>query len=448
MKLQQVLAVIRVFETLYPNDDYDQIANEIASAAELSAAGACRQIHCHAVAAGLSSDVNVATALVRTYSVFGFLRDARNVFDETTSKTHVALWNAMLAGYAKAGDVESAQKVFDEMPERNLVSWTVFVSGFVQARRPREAARVFERMWVDGAEPDEVTMLAVVSACAQLGSLGSGKRVHGYVVKRGFFSSKLAIGNALIDMYAKSGSVRDAKSVFEAVGERRNAVTYTAMISGLALHGLGDEAAKAFSRMESDSVEPNGATFLSLLSALSRAAMVDTARRYFDEMGSRYKIRPGIEHYGCVIDSLGRAGRLDEAIELTKSMPFEPNAAVWGSLLSASNVYRDTELGERALRHLVALEPWNSGNNMLLANTYDSHGGYDESGVLRKAMRDSGVKKTPGWSSVEVDGNKFRRFVAGDTSNPDFLAAFEVLNRLNVAAGLPVKEVEFLELHT
>ncbi|PON63979.1 Tetratricopeptide-like helical domain containing protein [Parasponia andersonii] len=411
----------------------------------LSAVEVGRQIHCQAIGTGLDSNVNVVTSLVRMYSFCGCILDARKVFDGMNVRD-VALSNAMVAGYVKMGDVDSAWKVFEEMPERDLISWTSVIAGYAQMKRPKEAVMVFRRMQVENLEPDEVTVLAVLSACAHLGSAELGARIHNYMQKLGF-SRKLHLNNALIDMYAKSGSIRKALDVFRSMKER-SVITWTTMISGLALHGLGREASEMFSQMESALVKPNEITFIAILSACSHAGLVEMGRWYFNNMALQHGIQPKVEHYGCMIDLLGRAGYLQEAWELVRGMPFEANAAIWGSLLAASNIHGDTDLGEHALQQLMMLEPHNSGNYTLLSNIYAAFGGWDESGMVRKFMRDTGVKKMPGGSFIEVN-NRVHQFNAGDTSHSEFYGIFEVLreifNQLKMVGHLQKERIELLD---
>ena len=411
----------------------------------LSAVEVGRQVHCHAIGTGLDSDVNVVTALVRMYSCCGRILDARKMFD-AMSVRNLALWNAMVVGYVKVGDVDNAWKTFEGMPERNLISWTSVIAGYAQMKRPREAMIMFRRMEVENLEPDEVTILAVLSACAHLGSVKLGERIHNYMQKRGF-SRKLHLNNALIDMYAKSGSIRKALDVFESMKER-SVITWTTMIAGLALHGLGREANEMFSQMESALVKPNEITFIAILSACSHAGLVDMGRWYFNNMASQYGIQPKVEHYGCMIDLLGRAGYLQEAHELVRGMPYEANAAIWGSLLAASNIHGDAELGEYALQHLMMLEPQNSGIYTLLSNTYAAFGGWNDSRMVRKFMRDTGVKKMPGGSFIEVN-NRVHQFNAGDTSHSEFYQIFEVLceifNSFKMVGHIQKERIELLE---
>ncbi|KAK2980860.1 hypothetical protein RJ640_003087 [Escallonia rubra] len=393
----------------------------------LSAVALGREIHCQALCSGLDTNVHVAAALIQMYSSCTCVEDARKVFDEMPLRDVVS-WNAMVAGYVKVGDMDSAMEVFGRMPERNVISWTAVIAGYAQANRPSEAIFVFRRMQLDGVHPDEVSMLAALSACAHLGALELGEWIHSYTDKHGLRKT-VSLNNALIDMYAKSGNINKAVDIFENM-EHKTVITWTTIIVGLALHGLGREALQMFSRMVRARIRPNDVTFIGILSACSHVGLVEMGRWFFNAMGSRYGIKPRIEHYGCMTDLLGRAGCLQEAQELIRGMPFEANAAIWGSLLAASRIRGDTELGERALQHLIKLEPHNSGNYSLLSNMYTAHGSWNEAGNTRTVMRNIGVKKMPGGSCIEVD-KAVHEFKAGDRSHPQSDRIYMLVSQIN-----------------
>lgn len=334
----------------------------------------------------------------------------------------------MVAGYAKVGDVDIAQDLFERMPERNVISWTAVVTGYSQTNRPGEAIAFFRRMQLEGVQPDEVTMLAALSACAHLGALEVGEWIHNYVDTHGLRKT-IPLQNSLIDMYAKSGNINKAVEVFKSM-KQRNVVTWTTIIAGLALNGLGREALEMFSRMERAEIRPNRVTMLAVLSACSHVGLVETGCWYFNNMDLRYGIKPKIEHYGCMIDLLGRAGRLQEAVELLSRMPFEANGAIWGCLLAASRIHGNVYLGEIALQRLVKLEPHNSGNYSLLSNIYAALGRWNESGVMRKVMKDTGVKKIPGGSCIDVN-DRVHEFSAGDKLHPQSDRIYELLLQIN-----------------
>ncbi|PSR86930.1 Pentatricopeptide repeat-containing protein [Actinidia chinensis var. chinensis] len=409
----------------------------------LSAIHVGTQIHCQTLAAGLDCDLHVFTALIQMYASCRCVPDARKLFDGMLFRD-VTSWNAIVAGYAKIGDIDSALELFEQMPERNVVSWTCVIAGYSQADRPRDAIFIFRRMQVEGAgvEPDGVALLAVLSACASLGTLELGQWIHNYINKRGLHKT-VPLNNALIDMYAKSGNIRKAIQVFENM-KHKSVITWTTIISGLALHGLGREALEMFSRMERESMKPNDITFIAVLSACSHVGLVEMGRSYFNIMYSRYGLKPKIEHYGCMIDLLGRSGCLQEAQDLVSEMPFEANRAIWGSLLSASRIHGDVELAERAMQHLTMVEPHNSGNYMLLSNTYAALGRRNESRMMRKAMRDTGVIKVPGWSSIEVNGI-VEEFSAGERSHPISENIYTVLSQIIVQLKMDKEQWGMLE---
>ncbi|RWW66191.1 hypothetical protein BHE74_00026452 [Ensete ventricosum] len=387
-----------------------------------------REVHGQITRLGLDADVHVSTALVVMYSNCGEVNDARKLFDGFQHRD-VVMWNAMMAGYVKVGDVDSARDVFEQMSERNVVSWTTVIAGFADAARSDEAITMFRRMQLEGGiEPDEVALLAVLSACANLGALDLGEWIHSFIGKHGLYKT-IPLMNALIDMYAKSGNIHKALEVFEDM-KQRSVVTWTTLMAGFASHGLGFEALELFHRMEREHVKPNDVTFLAVLSACSHVGLTDLGRWYFDHMYSKYMIKPRIQHYGCMIDLLGRAGCLREARDLVRRMPFEPNGAIWGALLAAARSHGDAELGELALRHLVEIEPHNSGNYILLSNIYAAHEMWDDVAKLRKMMKERGVMNVPGASSIEVDG-AVHEFTSRDGSHPHFHRIYELLHEMS-----------------
>ncbi|CAK8570746.1 unnamed protein product [Lathyrus sativus] len=393
-----------------------------------------RQVHCVGVVTGLDSFLSTVCSVIQMYSSCGNdVSSARKVFDEFVLLfgENGSVWNAMIAAYAKVGDVCNARKLFDDMPQRDkdVFSWTALISGYTQTHNPSEAIKLFRRMQLENVKPDEIAILAVLSACADLGALRMGEWIHNYIEKHKL-SKIVPLYNSLIDMYAKSGNISKALQLFENM-KHKTIITWTTMISGLALHGLGKEALHVFSCMEKEGrVKPNEVTFIAILSACSHVGLVELGRDYFTSMRSRYGIEPKIEHYGCMIDLLGRAGHLQEAKKLLLQMPFEANAAIWGSLLAASTRCGDADLAEEALRHLMVLEPHHCGNYSLLSNTYASLGRWSESWMVRKDMRNAGVEKVPGISFIELN-NIVYEFIAGDKSSIYFVDIFDVLHSLD-----------------
>ncbi|XP_058098357.1 pentatricopeptide repeat-containing protein At3g62890-like [Magnolia sinica] len=435
-------------------------------------------IHAQTIVFGIpNSDVHIHTALLHMYAAGGNIENARSVFDRMLHKT-TATWNAMIAGYTKRGDVESAWNLFDAMPDRDEQSWNVMVcgyarigecdvagmlfegmpvktlptwnamiAGYAQDSRPADALEVFRQMQFAGVTPDKITMVAVLPACTQLGALELGEWLHVYADKNRL-SSNNAVCNALMDMYAKCGSIDKAMAVFKGMKER-TVVSWNTMISGMAIHGRAKEAIELFAEMESEGVVPDDITFVGLLSACGHAGFVDSAWAYFRRMLEVYQIQPKIEHYGCMVDVLGRAQLLGEALELIDNMPIEPNSVILGSLLSACRSCNDFQLGEMVLEKLVDLEPLNPGYYVLLSNMYACSGRWREVIRVRNLMKLRGIEKTPGCSSIEVDST-VHEFIVGDKTHPQTQEIYakleEISERLHLVGYMPDTSVVLFDL--
>eukprot|EP01018_Ginkgo_biloba_P030400 Gb_19693 [translate_table: standard] len=354
----------------------------------------------------------------------------RNGFD-----SDVFVLNALIDMYAKCRSLEPGRQIFDRMPERNVVSWNTLIVGYVQNGHANEALKLVWQMQLGGVKVNLVTITIILSACAQIAALQLGKMIHASII-RGGFESDVFVGSALIDMYAKCGSVEIAFEVFNKM-VAKNVVSWNAMIAGYGMHGQGEKALTLYHQMQQAGVKPDDITFVAVLSACSHAGLVNEGWQYFDQMSRDYGIIPRVEHYACMVDLLGRAGRLEEAHEFIKNMPIKPDAGVWGALLGACRVYCSTKLGELVAEHLLELEPENDGNYVLLSNIYAAAGRWDDVAKMRKLMKDKGLKKTPGCSWIELN-NRLHAFLAGDTSHPqseEIYAMLESLSGKMEAAG-------------
>lgn len=350
------------------------------------------------------------TALVDMYAKCGSLRTARKIFDELGTFRNSVTWNAMISAYTRVGDLTMARELFDKMPERDVVSWNSMISGYAQNGESAMAIELFKDMIYTGTlKPDEVTMVSVISACGHLGGLEFGNWVVNILKEK---QIKLGISgyNSLIFMYSKCGSMDDAKSVFERMAER-DLVSYNTLVAGFAAHGYGREAVKLLSKMKEEGIEPDRVTYIGVLTACSHAGLLEDGHNVFNSIKD-----PGVDHYACLVDLLGRVGDLDEAKKLIESMPKEPHAGVYGSLLNASRIHRRIDLGELAANKLFELEPQNSGNYILLSNLYASKGRWEDVQRVREGMKKVGLKKGTGWSWVEYNG-KMHKFMVGDKSH-------------------------------
>nr|KYP41076.1 Pentatricopeptide repeat-containing protein At1g14470 family [Cajanus cajan] len=314
--------------------------------------------------------------------------------DRMNFRSNYFVKTALLDMHAKCGNLEVAQKIFDQL-ERDTVSWNSMITGYAQNGESLKAIELFKEMIsCKNSKPDEVTMVSVFSACGQLGRLGLGNWAVSILNENNI---KLSISgyNSLIFMYLRCGSMEDAGIIFQEMATR-DLVSYNTLISGLAAHGHGTESIKMMSKMKEDGIEPDRITYIGVLTACSHAGLLEEGRKVFESIKA-----PDVDHYACMIDMLGRVGKLEEAMKLIQSMPMEPHAGIYGSLLNATGIHKQVELGEHAAAKLFKVEPHNSGNYVLLSNIYALAGRWKDVDKIRDKMRKQGVKKTTATSWVE-----------------------------------------------
>uniref|UniRef100_A0A166C0Z4 DYW domain-containing protein n=1 Tax=Daucus carota subsp. sativus TaxID=79200 RepID=A0A166C0Z4_DAUCS len=434
-----------------------------------------KQVHKYVSESGMLSNVHVGTALIDMYSKCGSLHDAKSVFNNFIDSGLNIPWNAMISGYSlskcneealrlyvemcqnniksdiytycsvfntisdlrylwfgkqvhglivksgchvtvlsvinaiadaysKCGSIEDVRKIFDRMEDRDIVSWTTLVNAYSQCSEWRESLAIFLQMREQGFAPNQFTYPVVLASCANLCFLEYGQQVHGLLHKSGFDTDS-CVESALIDMYS--------------------------MIWGHAQHGSCAYALELFRKMEEMDIEANAVTLLCVLFACSHGGMVEEGLHYFESMEGTYGIVPEMEHYACIVDLLGRVGRLDDALEFIKSMPVKPNEMVWQSLLGACRIYGDVELGNVAAEKILAILPDCSSTYVLLSNTYMEAGNPKGGISLRNMMKERGVKKEPGCSWISVK-DRVHKFYARDEGHPqkdDIYVQLEVLSK-------------------
>ena len=472
---------------------YVSLLNDCASAGALEWV---KDVHRHILEGGYESDVFVGNALVHMYAKIGSIEDAAVVFDRMNERdvitwnvmigayagsgrgveaydlylkmkeegfqpdavTYVSLlndcasagaleWvkdvhrhileggyesdvrlgNALVHMYAKSGSIEDAAVVFDRMKERDVITWNVMIGAYAGSGRGVEAYNLYLKMKEEGFQPDAVTYVSLLNDCASTGALEWVKDVHRHILEEGH-ESDVRVGNALVHMYAKSGSIEDAQLVFERM-EECDVMTWNIMIGGLGQHGRGQDALELFRKMKADGLVPDAYSFVALLSACSHAGLVDEGRQIFCAMKD-YGVEPTVVHYTCMVDLLGRAGLLEETKRFISSMPVEADAGTWGALLGACRTYGNVELGELAAKEVMKLDPAAASPYVLLSNIYAAAGQWDQVSFIRHMMQERGIRKEPGVSWIEIS-NKVHRFVVGDRSHPEAKKIYDVLNNLS-----------------
>jgi len=342
-------------------------------------------------------------------------------------KVDVLLQTTLLDVYAKLGEFGDAQKVFDEMPRRDIASWNALICGMAQGSFPNEALGFFDRMCRMGLRADEITVLGALSACSQMGALKEGDNVWGYIKEMGL-DTNVIVCNAVIDMYSKCGFVDKAYDVFRSMSCDKTIITWNTMIMGFAMHGHGVDAIELLEEMGRIGIHCDQISYLGALCACNHAGMVEEGYQLFNSMEVK-GISRNIKHYGTVVDLLGRAGRLKEAYDIINSMPILPDIVLWQTLLGACKTYGNVEMAEIASRKLVEMGSESCGDFVLLSNTYATYGRWSDVGRVREAMKIRDVKKVPGFSYTEVDG-VLHKFVNGDQSHPSWQDIYAKLDEI------------------
>ncbi|XP_014490398.1 pentatricopeptide repeat-containing protein At1g05750, chloroplastic isoform X3 [Vigna radiata var. radiata] len=336
-------------------------------------------VHAHACKLGLHvNDVMVGTALIDMYGKCDRVDFARLAFNQMGVRNLVS-WNTMINGYMRNGRIEDALQLFDQLPAKNAVSWTALIGGFVKKDFHEEALECFREMQLAGVEYDYVTIIAVIAACANLGTLGLGLWVHRLVMTQAF-RNNVRVSNSLIDMYSRCGCIELAR--------------------------------------QEEGFKPDGVSYTGALTACSHAGLINEGLKIFENMRRVRRISPRIEHYGCLVDLYSRAGRLEEAWNVLKNMPMRPNEVVLGSLLAACRTQGNIGLAENVMKYLIELDPGKDSNYVLLSNIYAAVGKWDGASKVRRRMKERGIQKIPGFSSIEIDSS-IHKFVAGDKSHEE-----------------------------
>lgn len=337
---------------------------------------------------------------------------------------------ALLTAYTKLGKTHESFVIFRSIDAKDIVAWSAMLACHAQAGDSEGAVNLFKQMVMQRVKPNEFTLSSVIDASSSPNaSIDLGKQFHAMSIKYKYLNS-IYVSNALVTMYAKKGSIESAQKVFDRQSNR-DLVSWNSMICSYAQHGFGKRALEIFRQMEKSGAKMDGVTFLGVINGCVHTGLVEEGKRYFNSMVNDCRIRPTMEHYSCMVDLYSRAGRLSEALDLIKRMPFPADARVWRTLLGACRVHRNIELGEIAAKNLISLEPDNSAAYVLLSNMYARLGKWDESTRIRSIMDRRCVKKEAGRSWIQIRST-VNSFIASDTSHPMIDKIYEKLEELMI----------------
>ncbi|KAL1542841.1 putative pentatricopeptide repeat-containing protein [Salvia divinorum] len=391
-------------------------------------------VHCHVIRGGFERYIFVSNALVSMYGRNGDVGKAEFLFSSLRSKSLVS-WNALISAYARTGLCDDAFSVFlrlesSNMVRPNVVSWSAVIGGFASSEGLKVAAlELFRRMQSARVRPNSVTVASVLSSCAELSALSLGREIHSHTIRL-FMDEDLLVMNGLINMYMKCGNLGAGEMVFRKM-VFRDIISWNIMITGYGMHGLGLESLDIFDQMVEEGVKPDKVTFVGALSACSHAGLVLEGRKLFNRMSGVFNIEPSVEHYSCMVDMFGRAGLLEEARRVLKSMPMEPNAPVWGAMLSSCEMHRSVDDAEESAAVMFDMESGATGGYMLLSNLYATNGRWDEAAGVRTVARARGLRKVPAQSWIEVK-KKVHSFSVGRGFEMDMDEVYLVLQDLRM----------------
>lgn len=402
--------------------------------------GKGKEVHAVVNKLGLESDVNVRNGLIDMYFKCGNVCYARRVFDRMTDgdvaswtslicgycnvgKSEEALglfermkleglqpneftWNVLIAGFSRRGDINVALSLFGRMNKEglvpDLVTWNAIISGFAQSQCPFEALNLFGNMLVSGIKPNHVTVTGLLPACGLTGSIKKGREIH-CLIYRLQLDDNVFIASALIDMYSKCGSVKDARNVFDKIPSK-NAASWNVLIGCYGKHGMVESAIQMFERMQEEGVHADDATITSLLSACSHSGYVEKGLKIFRSLKQSYGIEGAKEHYACVVDMLCRSGRILEAYELVKKMPFEVTDSILGAFFNGCKVHGRSDLAKLMGNKILKMELKRPGSFVTLSNIFAANGEWKEVENVRKLMKEKQIHKKPGFSSAGRGG--------------------------------------------
>ncbi|XP_057958814.1 pentatricopeptide repeat-containing protein At2g13600-like [Malania oleifera] len=389
------------------------------------------QLHACTVKLGMDSSIPVRNALITMYGKCRDIQKAIHMFEFMAIKDIIS-WTAMISVFSQHGYVDKAREYFNKMPAQNVITWNSMLMTYTQHGLWEEGFKLFVLMLKERVKLDWITFAASISACANSVVLKLGNQIIAQANKLGF-DSNVSVANSVITMYSRCGQVAEARKVFDSIAVK-NLISWNAMMAGYAQNGQGREVIDTLENMLKTGCTPDHVSFVAVLSGCSHSGLVLEGQHFFNSMVKDHGITPVHEHYVCMVDLLGRAGMLEQAVNMIDGMLFKPNAAIWGALLGACRIHGSTELAELALKNLLELDAEESGGYVLLANMYSDHHKLEGVANVRKLMREKGIQKNPGCSWIEVD-NTMHVFTADDSSHPQINDVYRMLEDI-------IKEIE------
>ncbi|XP_068645781.1 pentatricopeptide repeat-containing protein At5g61800 [Aristolochia californica] len=356
-----------------------------------------RVLHSQALKFGFVDDIFVRNTLIHVYSDPSSMAEACLLFYENSMRD-VVTYNVLIDGFVKAGDTVQARRILDEMPAGDSVSWGTLLAGYARMKQCKEAIQLFDEMIASGIQPDNVALVSVLSACAQLGTVQRGEVIHDYI-KSNRIQLDVFLSTALVDMYAKCGFIKVALDVFQS-SFHKNLSTWNAIIMGLAMHGHGELSLEYFWKMRRAGIRPDAITFLGALVGCSHAGLVDEAQSLFNIMEDAYGVRRDLRHYGCMADLLSRAGLIDDVVRLIEKMPMQADVYVWGGLLGGCRIHGRVDVAEIAARRLMDLDPEDGGVYSIMVSMYATANRWEDVVRIRRLMSEREVKRNTGYSWI------------------------------------------------
>ncbi|KAL4572256.1 hypothetical protein LXL04_019026 [Taraxacum kok-saghyz] len=420
-----------------------------------------KQVHGNIITCGSLSNPFICNALTDFYAKCGEINTARWLFNHMSNKNAVS-WNSMISGcmknglpeeclelfhemklsnikpdmvtvsnvlgaFFKKGQLDEAHKLFTEVEDKDVISWTTMISGYVQNGKEEDALMLFNKMLTNNIKPDKFTISSVVSSCARLAALTYGQTIHAKSVHMGVDKDTL-VSTALVDMYAKCGQPSQSREIFDKINSK-TIVSWNSMILGYAQNGKDLDSLRLYEEMLKDKIKPDGITFIGVLSACIHEALIEKGEKYFLSMKEKYGILLSLDHYACMIHLYGRSNRIEKAIEVIKTMPLKPNSLIWSTLLFVCKLKGDVQHAELAARELSEVDPLNAEPYITLSNLYAVNGRWKDVAAMRKLMNNKNIKKFTAFSWIEIDG-KVYKFVSEDRTHPESQLIYQRLNEM------------------